>query len=111
MSKCFTCGQNMPQTTKQRIEQYKKLAEVTGKNYVYFETENGNIGISQASGFVPKEGKEFALVTEFNPNKNDNKARKPTKQIPVVGNVPVSGVVETPKQGNRTKRSKPRKAK
>ena len=109
MSKCFTCGQNMPQTTKQRIEQYKKLAEVTGKNYVYFETENGNIGISQASGFVPKEGKEFALVTEFNPKKNDS--RKPTKQIPVAGNVPVSGVVETSKQGTRTKRSKPRKAK
>lgn len=109
MSKCFTCGQNMPQTTKQRIEQYKKLAEVTGKNYVYFETENGNIGISQASGFVPKEGKEFALVTEFNPKKNDS--RKPTKQIPVAGNVSVSGVVETSKQGTRTKRSKPRKAK
>jgi len=99
----------MPQTTKQRIEQYKKLAEVTGKNYVYFETENGNIGISQASGFVPKEGKEFALVTEFNPKKNDS--RKPTKQIPVAGNVSVSGVVETPKQGTRTKRSKPRKNK
>jgi ribosomal protein L30E len=36
MSKCFTCGQNMPQTTKQRIEQYKKLAEVTGKKLCVF---------------------------------------------------------------------------
>lgn len=111
MNECFTCGGNMPQTIKKRIAYYKQISELTGKQYVFFETENGNIGISQASGFVPKEGKEFALVTEFNPNKNDNKARKPTKQIPVAGNVPVSGVVETSKQGTRTKRSKPRKAK
>lgn len=111
MGKCFTCGEGMPTNTKQRIEYYKMLYEKTGVNYVYFQLENGTIGITTAKGFKPKKGQEYALVSEFDAKKIKDE-QSIINEISVVGAVPVVGVVENTEQGARTtKRVKSRKAK
>lgn len=111
MNKCFTCGDGMPLNTKQRIEHYKMLYEKTGQNYVYYKLDNGGIGITATKGFKPKKGQEYALVTEFG-QKTTTDEQSIINELPVVGAVSVSDMVEDTKQGNRaTKRNKSRKAK
>ena len=119
--KCFACGEGLPTNDKQRVQQYKDMSMATGVNYVFYRNEENKIVITNAKNFKPKEGVEYALVTEYGEKpteilnfetineqeENNENTSEENTQIQQLGDVPDSGVLENSKQGKRTsKRNK-----